>query len=95
MAFRPLYDRVLIRRAASEEITAGGIIIPGNAQEKSSIGEVISVGQGTRAGGESFSPLHVKAGDTVMLNKWSGTEIIIADESLLVVAESDILGILD
>ena len=94
MAFRPLHDRVLVRRIEAEEKTAGGIIIPVSAKEKPSEGEVISVGSGARADDGKVTPLDVKAGDRVLFGKWSGTEIKIDGEDLLIMKESDILGVI-
>ena len=94
MKFRPLHDRVLVRRVEAEEKTAGGIIIPDNAKEKPAEGEVISVGAGTKAEDGKVTPLDVKAGDRVLFGKWSGTEIKVDGEDLLIMKESDILGIL-
>ena len=94
MKFRPLHDRVLVRRVEAEEKTAGGIIIPDNAKEKPAEGEVISVGAGTKAEDGKVTPLDVKAGDRVLFGKWSSTEIKVDGEDLLIMKESDILGIL-
>ncbi|MEO0497798.1 MAG: co-chaperone GroES [Pseudomonadota bacterium] len=94
MAFRPLYDRVVVRRVDSEEKTAGGIIIPDTAKEKPSEGEVVSVGNGTRAEDGTVTALDVKAGDRVLFGKWSGTEVKIDGEDLLIMKESDIMGVL-
>ena len=93
MGFRPLHDRVLVRRVEAEEKTAGGIIIPDTAQEKPQEGEVISVGSGARADDGKVTPLDVKAGDRILFGKWSGTEVKIAGEDLIIMKESDILGI--
>ena len=95
MKFRPLQDRVLIRRIAQEEKTTGGIIIPDTAQEKPMEGEVVAAGPGTRAEDGSIRPLDVKAGDRVLFGKWSGTEIKIDGEDLMIMKESDLLGIVD
>ena len=93
MAFRPLHDRVLVRRIEAEEKTAGGIIIPDSAQEKPSEGEVISVGEGAyNEDGDRIKP-DVKAGDRVLFGKWSGTEVKLEGEDLIIMKESDILGI--
>ena len=93
MAFRPLHDRVLVRRIEADAQTAGGIIIPDSAQEKPSEGEVISVGEGAyNEDGDRIKP-DVKAGDRVLFGKWSGTEVKIDGEDLLIMKESDILGI--
>jgi chaperonin GroES len=94
MAFRPLYDRVVVRRVNSEEKTAGGIIIPDTAQEKPSEGEIVSIGNGVRAEDGSVTPLDVKAGDRVLFGKWSGTEVKIDGEDLLIMKESDIMGVI-
>ena len=94
MAFTPLHDRVLVRRTESEETTAGGLIIPDSAKEKPSEGEIVSVGEGARKdSGELIAP-SVSAGDKVLFGKWSGTEITIDGEELLIMKESDIMGIL-
>ncbi|QNT78530.1 co-chaperone GroES [Entomobacter blattae] len=92
--FRPLHDRVLVRRLDSEEKTAGGIIIPDTAKEKPMEGKVIAVGSGARSEEGKVTPLDVKAGDTVLFGKWSGTEVKINGEDLLIMKESDILGII-
>jgi chaperonin GroES len=93
MAFRPLHDRVLVRRIEAEEKTAGGIIIPDTAKEKPQEGEIVSVGTGTKAEDGTVTPLDVKAGDKVLFGKWSGTEVKLDGEDLLIMKESDILGI--
>ena len=95
MKFRPLHDRVLVRRSAEEERTAGGIIIPDSAQEKPQEGKIISVGSGAR--GEDGKPvaLDVKKGDKVLYGKWSGTEVKIDGKDLLIMKESDIMGIIE
>jgi chaperonin GroES len=93
MKFRPLQDRVLIRRIAQEAKTTGGIIIPDTAQEKPMEGEVAAAGPGARAEDGSIRPLDVKAGDRVLFGKWSGTEIKINGEDLMIMKESDLLGI--
>jgi chaperonin GroES len=93
MKFRPLHDRVLVRRVEAEEKTAGGIIIPDTAKEKPQEGEVIAVGSGTRAEDGKVTPLDVKAGDKILFGKWSGTDVIVDGEDLLIMKESDILGI--
>jgi chaperonin GroES len=95
MAFRPLHDRVLVRRIESEEKTKGGIIIPDTAKEKPIEGEVLAVGNGTRDEQGKTHALDVKAGDRVLFGKWSGTEVKIDGEDLLVMKESDIMGVLD
>ncbi|WP_343613531.1 co-chaperone GroES [Novosphingobium sp.] len=94
MSFRPLHDRVLVRRVEAEEKTAGGIIIPDSAKEKPAEGIVVSVGSGARAENGTITPLDVKAGDRVLFGKWSGTEIKVAGEDLLIMKESDILGVI-
>ncbi|MCR9258015.1 MAG: co-chaperone GroES [Alphaproteobacteria bacterium] len=95
MQFRPLHDRVLVRRVESEEKTAGGIIIPDTAKEKPSEGEVVAVGGGVRNDKGEVAPLDVKAGDRVLFGKWSGTEVKIDGEDLLIMKESDILGVIE
>ncbi|WP_228242739.1 co-chaperone GroES [Porphyrobacter sp. GA68] len=94
MAFRPLHDRVLVRRIEAEEKTAGGIIIPDSAKEKPSEGEVIAVGDGTRDEDGDRIPLDVKVGDRILFGKWGGTEIKLDGEELLIMKESDIMGII-
>ena len=94
MAFRPLHDRVLVRRIEAEEKTAGGIIIPDSAKEKPAEGEIVSSGNGARADDGKITPLDVKAGDKVLFGKWSGTEVKLDGEDLLIMKESDILGII-
>ena len=94
MGFRPLHDRVLVRRTDSDEVSTGGIIIPDTAREKPMEGEVIAVGPGARDDRGSVQPLDVAKGDRVLFGKWSGTEIKIDDEELLVMKESDIMGVL-
>ena len=94
MKFRPLHDRVLVRRVDEDTKTAGGIIIPDSAQEKPSQGVVIAVGNGTRGDDGKVTPLDVKAKDTVLFGKWSGSEVTIDGEELLIMKESDILGII-
>ena len=94
MAFRPLGDRVLVRRVEEEEKTKGGIIIPDSAKEKPQEGLVISVGPGARDESGKLVPLDVKAGDRILFGKWSGTEVKIDGEDLLIMKESDILGII-
>ncbi|WP_017664910.1 co-chaperone GroES [Porphyrobacter sp. AAP82] len=93
MAFRPLHDRVVVRRIEADTKTAGGIIIPDSAQEKPSEGEVIAVGEGNRDDSGNRIALDVKAGDRVLFGKWSGTEVKIGGEDLLIMKESDIMGI--
>ncbi|WP_127519917.1 co-chaperone GroES [Mesorhizobium sp. Z1-4] len=92
--FRPLHDRVVVRRVDSEEKTTGGIIIPDTAKEKPSEGEVIAVGSGARDEAGKVVPLDVKAGDRVLFGKWSGTEVKLNGEDLLIMKESDIMGII-
>ncbi len=94
MAFTPLHDRVLVRRIEAEEKTAGGIIIPDNAKEKPQEGEVVSVGSGARADDGRITPCDVKAGDKILFGKWSGTEVKVDGEDLIIMKESDILGII-
>ncbi|MEA1618523.1 co-chaperone GroES [Erythrobacter sp. T5W1-R] len=94
MAFRPLHDRVVVRRIEADQKTAGGIIIPDSAQEKPSEGEIIAVGEGTRDDDGDRIPLDVKVGDRVLFGKWSGTEVKINGEDLLIMKESDIMGVL-
>ena len=94
MAFRPLHDRVLVRRVEAEEKTAGGIIIPDSAKEKPAEGEVVAVGAGSKAEDGKVTPLDVKAGDRVLFGKWSGTEVKVDGEDLIIMKESDILGII-
>ncbi len=93
MGFRPLHDRVLVRRVEAEEKTSGGIIIPDTAQEKPQEGEVIAVGTGARADDGKVTPLDVQTGDKILFGKWSGTEIKIDGEDLIIMKESDILGV--
>ena len=93
MSFRPLHDRVLVRRVEAEQKTAGGIIIPDTAQEKPQEGEVVAIGTGTRAKNGTITPLDVKPGDKILFGKWSGTEVKVGGEDLLIMKESDILGI--
>ncbi|MFN5588833.1 MAG: co-chaperone GroES [Holosporales bacterium] len=95
MGFRPLHDRVLVRRLESDEKTAGGIIIPDTAKEKPQQGEVIAVGAGARDDSGKIVPLDVKAGDVILFGKWSGTEVKIDGEDLIIMKESDVLGIID
>ena len=94
MAFRPLHDRVLVRRIEADEKTAGGIIIPDTAKEKPSEGEVIAVGEGARKDSGELIAMTVKAGDRILFGKWSGTEVKLDGEDLLIMKESDILGII-
>lgn len=95
MGFKPLHDRVLVRRINEEETTAGGIIIPDTAKEKPSEGEVVSTGAGARAEDGSVTPLDVKAGDRVLFSKFGGTEVKVDGEDLVILRESDILGIIE
>jgi len=94
LKFRPLHDRVVVRRVESEEKTAGGIIIPDTAKEKPQEGEVVAVGPGARDDAGKIVALDVKAGDRVLFGKWSGTEVKLEGEDLLIMKESDIMGIL-
>ncbi|HRK24545.1 MAG TPA: co-chaperone GroES [Beijerinckiaceae bacterium] len=94
MKFRPLHDRVVVRRLNSEEKTKGGIIIPDTAKEKPQEGEIIAVGSGARDESGKLIPLDVKKGDKVLFGKWSGTEVKIDGEELLIMKESDIMGII-
>ena len=93
MKFRPLHDRVLVERLESDEKTAGGIIIPDTAKEKPSQGKVIAAGPGNRGEDGKVVPLEVKAGDKILFGKWSGTEVKVDGKDLLIMKESDILGI--
>ncbi|HUZ73334.1 MAG TPA: co-chaperone GroES [Stellaceae bacterium] len=95
MKFRPLQDRVLIRRLEQEEKTAGGIIIPDTAKEKPMEGEVVAAGPGVRGEDGTLHPLDVKAGDRVLFGKWSGTEVKVDGEELVIMKESDILGVIE
>ena len=95
MSFRPLHDRVLIRRVEAEEKTAGGIIIPDTAKEKPMEGEIIAAGPGARDEAGKLVPLDVKAGDKILFGKWSGTEVKLDGEDLLIMKESDIMGIIE
>lgn len=94
MAFRPLHDRVVVRRIEADQKTAGGIIIPDSAQEKPSEGEIVAVGEGARDDAGARITLDVKVGDRVLFGKWSGTEVKINGEDLLIMKESDIMGIM-
>ena len=95
MAFKPLHDRVLVKRVESDEKTKGGLIIPDSAKEKPAEGEVVAVGEGARKdSGELIAP-SVKAGDRILFGKWSGTEVTIDGEEMLIMKESDILGIIE
>jgi chaperonin GroES len=95
MKFRPLHDRVVVRRIEGEEKTKGGIIIPDTAKEKPQEGEIIAVGSGARDESGKLVPLDVKAGDRILFGKWSGTEVKIDGEDLLIMKESDIMGVLE
>jgi chaperonin GroES len=95
MKFRPLHDRVVVRRLSAEEKTAGGIIIPDTAQEKPTEGEVVAVGPGARNEQGVLTPLDVKEGERILFGKWSGTEVKIDGEELIIMKESDIMGIIE
>jgi chaperonin GroES len=95
MKFRPLHDRVVVRRLEGEEKTAGGIIIPETAKEKPMEGEVIAVGPGARDESGKIQPLDVKAGDRILFGKWSGTEVKIDGQDMLIMKESDIMGVIE
>jgi len=95
MKFRPLHDRVVVRRVEEDNKTAGGIIIPDTAKEKPMQGEVIAVGPGARDESGKVTPLDVKSGDRVLFGKWSGTEVTIDGQELLIMKESDIMGVLE
>ncbi len=95
MKFRPLHDRVVVRRIEEDSKTAGGIIIPDTAAEKPQQGEIVAVGDGARSEDGKITPLDVKPGDTVIFGKWSGTEVKIDGEELLIMKESDIMGVLE
>ena len=95
MNFRPLHDRVVVRRLEAEEKTAGGIIIPDTAKEKPMEGEVVAVGPGARDETGKLVPLDVKSGDTILFGKWSGTEVKLDGEELLIMKESDLLGVVE
>lgn len=95
MSFRPLHDRVLVRRVDEDEKTTGGIIIPDTAKEKPSQGEVVAVGPGERDDSGNRVVLDVKPGDKILFGKWSGTEVKVGDEELLIMKESDIMGIVE
>jgi len=95
MSFRPLHDRILVRRIESQEKTKGGIIIPDTAKEKPQEGEVVAVGGGARNDAGEVQVLDVKAGDRILFGKWSGTEIKINGEDLLIMKESDVLGVIE
>ncbi len=94
MAFKPLHDRVTVRRVESDDKTKGGLIIPDSAKEKPAEGEIVAVGEGARKDSGELIAMSVKPGDRVLFGKWSGTEVTIAGEELLIMKESDILGIL-
>ena len=94
MGFRPLHDRVLVRRVEADEKTAGGIIIPDTAKEKPQEGEVVAVGAGAKSEEGKLTPLDVKAGDKILFGKWSGTEVKIDNDELLIMKESDIMGVM-
>ena len=94
MTFRPLHDRVLVRRVEAAAKSAGGIIIPDSAQEKPQEGEVVSAGTGTRSEDGTLIPLELKAGDKILFGKWSGAEVKLDGEDLLIMKESDVLGVL-
>ena len=94
MGFRPLHDRVLVRRVGEEEKTAGGIIIPDTAQEKPSEGKVVAVGPGARKKDGTFAQMEVKVGDRILFGKWSGTEVTIDGDELLIMQESDVMGVI-
>jgi chaperonin GroES len=95
MKFRPLHDRVLVRRVESEERTKGGILIPDTAKEKPMEGEVVAAGPGARGDDGKLQPMDVKAGDRVLFGKWSGTEVKLDGEELIIMKESDIMGVLE
>ena len=95
MKFRPLHDRIVVKRVTADEKTAGGIIIPDTAQEKPSQGEVLAVGPGGRDEAGKLIPIDIKVGDRVLFGKWSGTEVKIDGQYLLIMKESDIMGVID
>jgi chaperonin GroES len=95
MQFRPLHDRIVVRRVDAEEKTAGGIIIPDTAKEKPQQGEIIAAGPGARDESGKLQPLDVKVGDRVLFGKWSGTEVRMDGEDLLIMKESDVMGVLE
>ncbi|MEQ9315381.1 MAG: co-chaperone GroES [Henriciella sp.] len=95
MKFRPLHDRVLVKRVEEEAKTAGGIIIPDTAKEKPQEGEVVAVGTGARGDDNEIVPMDVKAGDRILFGKWSGTEVKVDGQDLLIMKESDILGVIE
>ena len=94
MKFRPLHDRVVVRRLESDEKTAGGIIIPDTAKEKPQEGEIVAVGPGARDEAGKLVPLDVKSGDRILFGKWSGTEVKLDGEELLIMKESDVMGVI-
>ena len=94
MAFKPLHDRVVVKRTEGEEKTAGGLIIPDSAKEKPAEGEIVAVGEGARKDSGELIAMSVKAGDKILFGKWSGTEITLDGQELLIMKESDILGII-
>ena len=95
MKIKPLHDRVLVRRIEQDQKTAGGIIIPDTAQEKPQEGEVVAAGSGARSEDGKITPLDVKAGDRILFGKWSGTEVKVEGEELLIMKESDIMGVIE
>ena len=95
MGFKPLHDRVAVKRVGEEEKTAGGIIIPDTAQEQPSEGKIVAVGPGAREKDGAFAPMEVKVGDRILFGKWSGTEATIDGQELLIMQESDIMGIIN
>jgi chaperonin GroES len=95
MTFRPLHDRILVRRIDAEEKTAGGLIIPDTAKEKPQEGEVLAAGPGLRSESGALTPLDVKGGDRILFGKWSGTEIRLDGEDLLIMKESDVMGVIE
>ena len=95
MTFRPLHDRILVRRVEADEKTAGGIIIPDTAKEKPQEGEVVAVGPGARNETGQLQPLDVKTGDRILFGKWSGTEIKLDGKDLLIMKESDVMGVIE
>ena len=95
MKFRPLHDRIVVRRIAAEEKTAGGIIIPDTVKEKPSQGEVIAVGPGGRDEAGKLIPIDIRVGDRALFGKWSGTEVVIDGEDLLIMKESDVFGVVE
>ncbi|WP_442579327.1 co-chaperone GroES [Mesorhizobium sp. ASY16-5R] len=95
MTFRPLHDRILVRRIEADEKTAGGIIIPDTAKEKPQEGEVVAVGPGARNEAGQLQPLDVKAGDRILFGKWSGTEVKLDREDLIIMKESDVMGVIE